>query len=185
MQEARTLKGVKFTQAFFSGYIPPLQNFAPTAASVEISADGTTWTNPCHSSNLTLGPVNGETKLIDFAQEQTARYIRTADNGTIQPSDENQKNSIEPLPDKYVTMLDQIMPKRYKINNGTSGRYHAGFIAQDVEKAMALAGVDPLEFGGWIKDTDQDGNPIYMLRYTEFIAILWAKIRDLEGKINA
>lgn len=76
MQEARTLKGVKFTQAFFSGYIPPLQSFAPTAASVEISADGTTWTNPCHSSNLTLGPVNGETKLIDFAQEQTARYIR-------------------------------------------------------------------------------------------------------------
>ena len=76
MQEARTLKGVKFTQAFFSGYIPPLQNFAPTSASVEVSVDGTTWTNPCHSSSLTLGPVNGETKLIDFAQEQSARYIR-------------------------------------------------------------------------------------------------------------
>lgn len=108
-----------------------------------------------------------------------------AETGEVSTSDETLKNSIEPLPDKYVTMLDQIMPKRYKINNGTSGRYHVGFIAQDVEQAMALAGVDPLEFGGWIKDTDQDGNPIYMLRYTEFIAILWAKIRDLEGKINA
>lgn len=107
-----------------------------------------------------------------------------AETGEVSTSDETLKNSIEPLPDKYVTMLDQIMPKRYKINNGTSGRYHAGFIAQDVEKAMALAGVDPLEFGGWIKDSDQDGNPVYMLRYTEFIAILWAKIRDLEGKIN-
>lgn len=107
-----------------------------------------------------------------------------AETGEVSTSDETLKNSIEPLPDKYVTMLDQIMPKRYKINNGTSGRYHAGFIAQDVEKAMALAGVDPLEFGGWIKDTDQDGNPIYMLRYTEFIAILWAKIKELEGKIN-
>lgn len=108
-----------------------------------------------------------------------------AETGEVSTSDENLKNSIEPLPDKYVTMLDQIMPKRYKINNGTSGRYHVGFIAQDVELAMALAGVDALEFGGWIKDEDQSGNPIYMLRYTEFIAILWAKIKQLEDRLEA
>lgn len=106
-----------------------------------------------------------------------------AETGEVSTSDETLKNSIEPLPDKYVTMLDQIMPKRYKINNGTSGRYHVGFIAQDVEQAMALAGVDALEFGGWIKDEDQSGNPIYMLRYTEFIAILWAKIKQLEAMV--
>lgn len=108
-----------------------------------------------------------------------------AETGEVSTSDENLKNSIEPLPDKYVTMLDQIMPKRYKINNGTSGRYHVGFIAQDVEQAMTLAGVDALEFGGWIKDEDQSGNPIYMLRYTEFIAILWAKIKQLEDRLEA
>lgn len=108
-----------------------------------------------------------------------------AETGEVSTSDETLKNSIEPLPDKYVTMLDQIMPKRYKINNGTSGRYHVGFIAQDVEQAMALAGVDALEFGGWIKDEDQSGNPIYMLRYTEFIAILWAKIKQLEDRLEA
>lgn len=108
-----------------------------------------------------------------------------AETGEVSTSDETLKNSIEPLPDKYVTMLDQIMPKRYKINNGTSGRYHVGFIAQDVELAMALAGVDALEFGGWIKDEDQSGNPIYMLRYTEFIAILWAKIKQLEDRLEA
>lgn len=108
-----------------------------------------------------------------------------AETGEVSTSDETLKNSIELLPDKYVTMLDQIMPKRYKINNGTSGRYHVGFIAQDVELAMALAGVDALEFGGWIKDEDQSGNPIYMLRYTEFIAILWAKIKQLEDRLEA
>lgn len=107
-----------------------------------------------------------------------------AETGEVSTSDENLKNSIEPLPDKYVTMLDQIVPKRYKINNGTSGRYHVGFIAQDVERAMAAAGVSDQEFGGWIKDVDEDGNPVYMLRYTEMIAILWAKIKQLEGKIN-
>lgn len=108
-----------------------------------------------------------------------------AETGEVSTSDETLKNSIEPLPDKYVTMLDQIVPKRYKINNGTSGRYHVGFIAQDVEQAMTLAGVDALEFGGWIKDEDQSGNPIYMLRYTEFIAILWAKIKQLEDRLEA
>ena len=107
-----------------------------------------------------------------------------SDNGEIQTSDQNQKNSIEPLPDKYISMLDNVTPVRYKLNNGTSGRYHVGFIAQDVERAMESAGVSDLEFGGWIKDVDEDGNPVYMLRYTEMIAILWAKIKQLEGKIN-
>lgn len=107
-----------------------------------------------------------------------------ADNGEIQTSDQNQKNSIEPLPAKYISMLDNVTPVRYRLNDGASGRYHVGFIAQDVERAMAAAGVSDQEFGGWIKDVDEDGNPVYMLRYTEMIAILWAKIKQLEGKIN-
>ena len=107
-----------------------------------------------------------------------------ADNGEIQTSDHNQKNSIEPLPDKYVSMLDNVTPVRYKLNDGTSGRYHVGFIAQDVEQAMESAGVSDLEFGGWIKDVDEDGNTVYMLRYTEMIAILWAKIKKLEQRIE-
>ena len=107
-----------------------------------------------------------------------------ADNGEIQTSDQNQKNSIEPLPDKYISMLDNVTPVRYKLNDGTSGRYHVGFIAQDVEQAMESAGVSDLEFGGWIKDVDEDGNTVYMLRYTEMIAILWAKIKKLEQRIE-
>lgn len=105
-------------------------------------------------------------------------------NGTIQTSDANQKNSIEPLPAQYVTMLDQITPKRYKLNDGQSGRYHVGFIAQDVEAAMAAAGITDMEFAGWIKDMDADGNEVYMLRYNEFMAILLAKVKELEQKLT-
>ncbi len=107
-----------------------------------------------------------------------------AENGTIQTSDENQKNSIEPLPEKYAAMLDQLTPKRYRLNDGTSGRYHVGFIAQDVEQAMEAAGVSDLEFGGWIKDMDENGHDIYLLRYNEFIAILLLKIRKLEQRVS-
>ena len=106
-----------------------------------------------------------------------------ANTSTIQTSDRRQKHDIEDLPEKYITMLDQIPPKRFKLNSGQSGRYHVGFIAQDVEAAMIAAGIDSTEFGGWCKDTDEDGNEIQMLRMEEYLAIIWAKLKQLEGRI--
>ena len=107
-----------------------------------------------------------------------------AQNSTIQTSDVNDKTDVEALPEKYLTMMDNITPLRYKLIDGQSGRYHVGFVAQEVESAMAAAGVDSMEFGGFVKDKDDQGNDIYMLRYGEFIAILWAKIRALEAIVN-
>ena len=101
----------------------------------------------------------------------------------INTSDENWKNSIEELPEKYLTMMDAITPVRYKMNNGSSNRYHTGFISQNVKAAMDAAGVSDLDFAGWCKDVDAEGNDIYLLRYSEFISILWAKIKQLEGRI--
>lgn len=107
-----------------------------------------------------------------------------AANSTIQTSDANLKNSIEALPDKYLTMMEAVQPVRYKLNDGTSGRYHIGFIAQDVEEAMTAAGVTSQEFGGFVKAVDEDGRNIYMLRYSEFIGILWAEILLLKNQIR-
>ena len=106
-----------------------------------------------------------------------------ADSCTCCTSDENRKNSIEDLPEKYLTMFDNLHPKRFKMNNGTSGRFHPGYTAQDVKAAMDIAEVDSTEFGGWIKGTDKDGNDIYMLRYEEFGAIYAAKIKQLEARV--
>lgn len=108
-----------------------------------------------------------------------------AESGTVSTSDQNKKHDIEPLPDKYVAMLDLVLPKRFKLDSGTSGRCHVGFVAQDVEAAMEAVGIDSLEFGGWVKDRDENGDDVYMLRYTEFIAILWAKIKTLEARLEA
>lgn len=105
-------------------------------------------------------------------------------NSSISTSDEHLKHDIEPLPAKYVAMLDALEPKRFKFNNGTSNRYHPGFIAQDVKVAMDVAGIDSTEFGGWCKDVDADGNEIQMLRYEEFISPMLAKIKQLEGRIS-
>lgn len=105
-------------------------------------------------------------------------------NGTAVTSDIRLKNSIEELPEKYIVMFDNITAKRYKMNENTSDRYHVGFISQEVEAAMNLAGIDSQEFGGFVIEKDEEGNEKYMLRYDEFIGILTAKIKQLESRIE-
>lgn len=105
--------------------------------------------------------------------------------GEIITSDRTVKHAIEPIPGKYMDMLDKIEPVRFQLNNGESGRYHLGYIAQDVEAAMEACGVDPLEFAGWCKSIDAEGNELQMLRYTEFIPLHAAKLRRLEERVSA
>ena len=99
-------------------------------------------------------------------------------------SDRNIKNSIEALPEKYVRMFELVEPKRYKLNSGTSGRFHAGFIAQEVEAAMQKCGITSQEFAGWAAAKRKDGSETYFLRYSEFIPILWAKVREQEERLK-
>lgn len=99
-------------------------------------------------------------------------------------SDRNIKNSIEALPEKYVRMFELVEPKRYKLNNGTSGRYHTGFIAQEVEAAMQKCGISSQEFAGWAAAKRKDGSETYFLRYSEFIPVLWAKVREQEERLK-
>lgn len=114
-------------------------------------------------------------------------------NGAIQTSDRNKKNSITDLDERFVRFAKMITPKLFKMNEGTSGRFHVGFIAQDVESAMTECGITDMEFAGLIKAPmyskmvlDEDGNELpeydktsevvgyhYGLRYEEFIPLLF------------
>lgn len=156
------------------------------------------------SGNLYLSGNNGRSALNfdydfidcrgDFAPNADNRYNLGAPNlvwstiycstNELNGSDRNIKNSIEALPEKYVRMFDLVEPKRYKLNNGTSGRYHAGFIAQEVEAAMQKCGITSQEFAGWAAAKLDDGSETYFLRYSEFIPVLWAKVREQEERIK-
>lgn len=150
--------------------------------SVTVAANGTGF----FFGSDSFYPGAGKTVYCGTSNNKWAAVYAT--NGTIQTSDENEKNNIEELPNKYLTMFDNINAKRYKMNDGTSGRYHVGFIAQDVEKAMIDAGIDSQEFGGFVtsKYEDEEGNEQtkYMLRYDEFIGVLFAKVKQLEARIE-
>lgn len=106
-------------------------------------------------------------------------------NSVISTSDRNRKHDIQVLPGKYVDMFDRLVPVRFKLDDGTSDRYHVGLIAQDVEEAMQEAGITGREFGGFVKDMDDETDEeLYFLRYEEFIGVVIAKIKELEGRIN-
>lgn len=102
--------------------------------------------------------------------------------GLTVTSDRNKKHSIEVLPEAYERFIDGLDPVRFKYNDGTSGRYHVGYIAQDVETALIGAGLDSADFAGYV---NLRGSGELGLRYDEFIAILHKKIKRLEAQVAA
>ena len=105
-------------------------------------------------------------------------------------SDRNLKNSINTLSDKYSELFDNLIPVQYKFNNGTSDRFHTGFIAQDVEEAILKVGLTTQDFAGFVKDNEEtvvteDGTVKQQLalRYEEFISLNTNEIQKLKKRV--
>lgn len=122
-----------------------------------------------------------------MGNDYTNLYLRGKDavylhkTGAVVTSDRREKNSIEELPDAYLDMLSKLTPVRFRYN-GRGDRYHVGFVAQDVEAAMAAAGLEPADFGGFV-DLNGDGSALG-LAYDEFTGLLLEKLRRLEKRIE-
>ena len=80
-------------------------------------------------------------------------------------------------------LLIIAMSERYRLENGKSGRVHLGLGAQDVERALAEAGLDGMDFGGFVKSPREDGGFDYALRYGEFIPMCIARIQELTARV--
>lgn len=112
-------------------------------------------------------------------------------------SDERVKNSISYDMDKYDAFFEKLKPSFYRYNAGQSGRFHVGFIAQDVEQAIKEGGITTQDFAGLIQLKEKaemlDGyEDQYYLRYENFIALnthmiqkLMARVAELESKLEA
>lgn len=199
--EADTLKGgtvyIKNSSGTTTAYLYP---GATTASGLDITSRGTLYLKSSGSyitmqSNVTL---NCDNFIIDNCNcvrpNKIAANLGHATAGAWEDvylygnvndlSDKNYKNSIEDLSDKYLTLFDLITPKRYKFNNGTSNRFHTGFIAQNIEKNIYDSGLDTNQFAGFVKAVDEEtGKETCYLRYDEFVALAFAKIKQLEKRV--
>lgn len=97
-------------------------------------------------------------------------------------SDERMKNSIaHDVAERYGTMYRALQPARFKFNNGSSGRYHTGFIAQEMAQAIGENGLTTQDLAALIRDE----NGQYAIRYGELIALNTAFIQQLLERVDA
>lgn len=110
-------------------------------------------------------------------------------------SDKSMKTDIIPFTDSYNQLFDNLQPRLYKYTEGTSGRKHFGFIAQDTEDAILKSGLTQKDVA-FVIDMERDGedgtkDTKKFLRYEEFIALntwqiqkLKQRVKELEEKIH-
>lgn len=145
--------------------------------------------------------MNGAISLGSGNYRFSQLYVTSS---SISTSDKNYKDDIKSLTDKHLQFFMKLQPVSFLFKDGTSGRTHVGFIAQDVEQAMSECGLTDLDFAGFCKDQkidsklvdgeevnepilDENGNPeyIYSLRYEEFIALNTYVIQELWKRVDA
>jgi len=135
-----------------AGYL----NIGSGDVGVEFHAgDNTVYPSQGGSGNYAL--TNGTISLGGGSYRWATIYAAT---GTINTSDENQKQQIANLTDAEITAAIAISKlfKTYKWNDavevkGESARIHTGVIAQQVEQAMTDAGLDASKYGFFCRDT--------------------------------
>ena len=141
-----------------------------------------------------VSPVTDNTKSLGAAAERlTTVYAAT---GTINTSDEREKQDIEVIPDEWLDAWGDVEWCRYKWRDGGK-RWHTGLIAQRIEKAFADRGLDAFEcgvlcFDKWEDQIGPDGEleapagDRYGVRYEEAFALEAAyqrrEIQRLKGE---
>lgn len=115
-------------------------------------------------------------------------------NGSlIVTSDKRVKKDISSFDKRYENFFMSLSPSIYKFIDGTSDRYHSGFISQETEEALISNGLTTKDFAGFIRYNDPGTNEEkYALRYEEFIALntymiqkLYKHIDELEKKLES
>ena len=99
-------------------------------------------------------------------------------------SDRNAKQDIEDLTDKYGLLFDRLIARRFRYKDGTSGRYHTGFVAQEVKKSMTAVNLPSSEFAALCISDPNTDKESWGLRYEEFIAMNTWQIQKLKAEIK-
>jgi hypothetical protein len=139
------------------------------------------------SSNAILPTLAGSTddNTVDLGASSVRFDDIYATNGTIQTSDQQEKNTITDS-DLGIDFIKRLTPKSYIFNGKT--RTHYGLIAQDVETVLSDISKPTSGFAGFIKSDiseAEDGSEYrYGLRYGEFVAPLIQAVKDQQAIIE-
>ena len=141
---------------------------------------------PYGNGQYDLGTEKDLTSVSGNAQKRWRNGYFTGDVYGLQwKSDARAKNSILPLSSRYEVFFDKMMPSRYKYNEGTSDRYHTGFIAQQLVTALEESELTTKDFAGVVLLSPGTENECWYLRRDEFVALNTWQIQKLKPRVSA
>ena len=100
-------------------------------------------------------------------------------------SDVRKKKNIEPLPYEYELLFDDLRPTRYKYIDGTSDRYHTGYIAQEVVESLQKCQLTTKDFAAVVLQDPGEETEVWQLRRDEFVALNTWQIQKLKPRVSA
>ena len=147
---------------------------------VQIISGGNVFIKSAHDTRLQL----------DEDAAKIGPTVLATNGDIIYASDRNAKNSIDYDLSRYRQFLLDLKPCRFKYNEGQSGRYHIGMIAQDMEQSLADNGLDPMDFSGWCKmpirnEKREITGYTYGIRYGTLIPLNTMMIQELVKRLDA
>ena len=140
--------------------------------------------------NVYISSKYGYRLQLDGDAAKIGPTVWATDGTVIYSSDKNVKNSIDYDLSRYRQFLLDLKPCRFKYNEGQSGRYHIGMIAQDMEQSLAENGLSPMDFSGWCKmpirnENNEITSYTYGIRYDTLIPLNTMMIQELVKRIDA
>ena len=140
--------------------------------------------------NVYISSYYGYRLQLDGDAAKIGPTVWATDGTVIYSSDKNVKNSIDYDLSRYRQFLLDLKPCRFKYNEGQSGRYHIGMIAQDMEQSLAENGLSPMDFSGWCKMPIRNENHeitgyTYGIRYGTLIPLNTMMIQELVKRLDA
>ena len=98
-------------------------------------------------------------------------------------SDATKKTDIAYESEIFEKMYDALTPRTFKFKDGTSGRTHHGFIAQEVKEALDKNGISTQDFAGLVINETGNGTIAWFLTYEEFISLNTWQIQKLKPRV--
>lgn len=141
------------------------------------------------ANNIYLGDYNKNT--IANCYIVANNVYKTTSSGNTSLSDQRMKRDVKNIL-KAKEFIMSLAPKLFKFTDGTSDRYHSGFIAQHTQQVMLQTTGD---FGVFVKipicpeeipyDANNESTYTCALRYEEFIAPMVSVAQEHEARITS
>ena len=163
----------KMKEIYASYICGDLRHYTSSLAYQSIVWDNNYNFSPSTDNTISLGTSSKQYKNI-YGKNLYA-------NGTAVTSDFRKKKDIKSLGHRFVEFFKNLRPVSFRYKDGTSGRRHTGFIAQEVEEAVKEAGMTDLDMAVVVKDAAGE----YYLRYDELIAVQTKAIQELMAKVDS